>query len=133
MLYSPEAHEPIAGEPWSDDATAAIAALVAEAEDAFDDGGRRPAGRRRAARGDDPLQDVYLGGAGVVDALQRLEGADSSTCGGDYVAYLERSLDAPPDFPDQDAERSLWRARPGSGSSCSGSRPRWRTWSAWRS
>ena len=26
----------------------------------------------------------------------------------DYVPYLERSLEAAPDFPDEDAERSLW-------------------------
>ena len=31
----------------------------------------------------------------------------------DYVPYLERSLDAPPDFPDDDAERSLWAGETG--------------------
>ena len=31
----------------------------------------------------------------------------------DYVPYLEQSLDAPPDFPADDAERSLWMGETG--------------------
>ena len=31
----------------------------------------------------------------------------------DYVPYLERSLEAEPDFPDDDAERSLWLGETG--------------------
>ena len=39
MLFSPEAHEPLADESWSaETARAAIAAIVADAESAFDDG-----------------------------------------------------------------------------------------------
>src|SRR5207244_11434122 len=31
----------------------------------------------------------------------------------EYVPYLERSLEAEPDFPDEDAERSLWMGETG--------------------
>jgi len=54
------------------------------------------------------FRTVYLGGAGVVDALHRLELRGFLELRGEYVAYLERSLEAPPDFPDEDPERSLW-------------------------
>ncbi len=42
-----------------------------------------------------------------MDALRRLAGRGFVEPGRDYVPYLERSLEAPPDFPDEDAERSL--------------------------
>ena len=110
MLYSPEAHEPLAGEPWSQArARAAIAAIVADAEDAFDDGWathRRDVEEPREAT--IRFRNVYLGGAGVVEALQRLERRGFAELRRDYVPYLERSLDAPPDFPQEDSERSLW-------------------------
>jgi hypothetical protein len=39
MLFSPEAHEPLTGEPWSAErARTAITSIVADAESAFDDG-----------------------------------------------------------------------------------------------
>ena len=51
---------------------------------------------------DDPatrFRTVYLGGAGVVDALHRLARRGFVDLRRDYVPYLERSLEAPPDFP----------------------------------
>jgi len=48
-----------------------------------------------------------------VDALHRLARRGFVELRGDYVPYLERSLEAPPDFPDQDAERSLWMGETG--------------------
>ena len=42
-----------------------------------------------------------------MDALRRLAGRGFVELGRDYVPYLERSLEAPPDFPDEDPERSL--------------------------
>ena len=56
---------------------------------------------------------MYLGGAGVVDALHRLAQRGFVELQRDYVPYLERSLEAPPDFPDDDAERSLWSGETG--------------------
>jgi len=56
---------------------------------------------------------VYDGGAGVVDALYRLARRGFVELRRDYVPYLERSADAPSDFPDEDAERSLWMGETG--------------------
>ncbi len=115
MLFTPEAHEAPADEPWSAErARTAIVDIVADAEDAFDDGWQMHP--EDVEEGDDPaarLRTVYLGGAGVVDALHRLERRGFVELRRDYVPYLERSLEAPPDFPDADAERSLWMGETG--------------------
>jgi hypothetical protein len=112
MLFQPEAHEELADEPWSAErARAAIASIVADAESAFDDGWpMHPQ--------DDPgstarLRTVFLGGTGVVDALDRLARRGLVELRRDYVPYLERSLEAEPDFPDEDPERSLWMGETG--------------------
>ena len=115
MLFSPEAHEALDDEAWSaETARAAIAGIVADAESAFDDGWLvHPLD---AEDGDDPatrFRTVYLGGAGVVAALHRLQQRGFVELRGDYVPYLERSLDAPPDFPGEDPERSLWMGETG--------------------
>src|SRR5215211_1504987 len=110
MLFSPEAHEALLDTPWSaETARRAIASIVDEAESAFDDGwSMHPAD---VEEGDDPatrFRTLYLGGAGVVAALHRLERRGFVELRRDYLPYLEQSLEAGPDFPDQDAERSLW-------------------------
>ena len=115
MLFSPEAHEALVDEAWSaETAGAAIVGIVADAEAAFDDGWLvHPLD---AEPGDDPatrFQTVYLGGAGVVAALHRLQRRGFIELSRDYVPYLERSLDAPPDFPGEDPERSLWMGETG--------------------
>jgi hypothetical protein len=110
MLYSPEAHEPLTDEGWSAErARAAIAAIVADAESAFDDGWLLHP--EDAEPNDDPatrFRTVYVGGAGVVHALHALAQRGFAELRRDYVPYLERSLDAPPDFPDENPERSVW-------------------------
>ena len=115
MLFTPTAHEPLVDEPWSAErARAAIASIAADAESAFDDGW--PAHPRDVYEGDDPtarLRTVYDGGAGVVEALHRLLRRGFVELRRDYVPYLERSLEAPPDFPDEDVERSLWTGKTG--------------------
>jgi hypothetical protein len=115
MLFTPEAHEALAEEPWSDErARAAIAAIVADAENAFDDGW--PMHPQDAGPDDPPearFRTVYLGGAGVVDALDRLARRGFVELRRDYVPYLERSLEAEPDFPDEDPQRSLWMGETG--------------------
>jgi Lanthionine synthetase C-like protein len=115
MLFQKEAHEAVAGDPWSAErARAAIASIVADAEDAFDDGWPT---HERDAEGDDAVArfrtEVYTGGAGVVDALHRLARRGFVDLRRDYVSYLERSVEAEPDFPDQDSERSLWAGKTG--------------------
>jgi hypothetical protein len=108
MLFSPEAHETAAGDPWSvERARTAIAAIAADTESAFDDGWPM---HHLDNDDDDPdvrLRTVYIGGAGVVDALHRLARRGFVDLRRDYVPYLERSLAASPDFPDEDPERSL--------------------------
>jgi hypothetical protein len=48
VLFTPEAHEALADEPWSAErAGGAIASIVADAESAFDEGWDAPAGRGR--------------------------------------------------------------------------------------
>jgi hypothetical protein len=114
MLFQPEAHEVLTDEPWSAERIrTAIASIVADAESAFDDGWathpQDEANDVSAAR----RRSVYLGGAGMVDALHRLARRGFVELRRDYVPYLERSLEAPPDFPDEDAERSLWMGEAG--------------------
>jgi len=115
MLFEPEAHEVLTDETWSAETVrTAIASIVADAESAFDDGW--PTHPQDIVVDDDAstrFRTVYLGGAGVVDALRRLARRGFVELGRDYVPYLERSLDGPPDFPDEDAERSLWNGETG--------------------
>lgn len=115
MLFSPEAHDALAGEPWSADrARKAIAAIVADVEDAFDDGWpTHPLDVLEERDVSMRFRTLYLGGAGVVDALRRLAGRGLVEPERDYVTYLERSLAAGPDFPDEDSERSLWAGETG--------------------
>src|SRR5215210_5327437 len=113
MLFTPEAHEPLAGEPWSDDrARTAIASIVADAESAFDDGW--PVHPHDEDDDVSPTESRagYLGGAGVVDALRRLARRSFVELRRDYVPYLERLLEAHPDFPDRE-RRSLLQGETG--------------------
>src|SRR2546428_9492677 len=104
MLFTPEAHEPLTDEPWSAERTrTAIASIVADAESAFDDGW--PTHPQDFLEEDDAstrFRTVYLGGAGVVAALHILAKRGFVELRRDHVPYLERSLDAAPDFPDDD-------------------------------
>ncbi len=115
MLFQPDAHEALLDEPWSAErARTAIASIVADAEGAFDDGW--PTHPRDILEDGDAatrFRTVYLGGAGVVDALDRLARRCFGELRRDYVPYLERSLEAQPDFPDEDGECSLWAGETG--------------------
>jgi hypothetical protein len=115
MLFSPEAHEVLADEPWNAErARATIASIIADAEGAFDDGWLTHP--QDVVEDDDAstrFRTVYCGGAGVVDALHRLARRGFVELRRDYVPYLERSLEAEPDFPDEDPERSLWAGETG--------------------
>jgi lanthionine synthetase-like protein len=115
MLFQPQAHEALAGEPWSAEAVrTAIASIVDDAESAFDDGWpTHPEDVEDDEDASTRFRTVYLGGAGVVDALYRLARRGFVELRRDYVPYLERSLEARPDFPDEDAERSLWMGETG--------------------
>jgi len=115
MLFSPEAHEMLVDQPWSVECMRkAIASIVADAESAFGDGW--PTHPQDVDEDDDAstqFRTIYLGGAGVVHALHGLERRGFVELRRDYVPYLGRSLEARPDFPDEDSERSLWMGETG--------------------
>src|SRR5215207_1539972 len=110
MLVTPAAHEALADEQWrAERVRTAIASIVADAENAFDDGWpTHPHDIVDDGDASTRFRTVYLGGAGVVDSLHRLARRGFGDLRPDYVPYLERSLEARPDFPDEDPERSLW-------------------------
>jgi hypothetical protein len=110
MLFTREAHEALAADPWSAERLrAAIASIVTDAESAFDDGWpTHPLDADDENDARTRYRPEYLGGAGVVAAVCRLERRGFVDLERDYVPYLERSLEAQPDFPDYDPERSLW-------------------------
>jgi Lanthionine synthetase C-like protein len=78
VLFDPESHEPLVETPWSESrARAAIGAIVADAESAFDEQSLWPA---------HPLDDevtsvealaLYIGASGVIWALDELERRDA--------------------------------------------------------
>ena len=73
MLYDPGAFEPLTEEPW--DAARvhdAIAAIVADAEAAFDPDALWPAHEWDGWQAALPLKNLYVGAAGVVFALDQL-------------------------------------------------------------
>jgi hypothetical protein len=115
MLFTPEAHETLTDEPWSADrARTAIGSIVADTESAFDDGWPlHPQDEDDDVAPAARLRGVYLGGAGVVACLHRLASRGFVELRQDYRPYLERSPEAPPDFPDEDSERSLWGGEAG--------------------
>lgn len=110
MLYEPTAHEALSGHPWNAERVrAAIRAVAADAETAFADGWLGHPLDDEEGR----FRTLYMGGAGVVDALRRLGDRGLIDATRDYVPYLEASLDAPADFPEHDPRRSLWMGETG--------------------
>jgi hypothetical protein len=109
VLFDPEAHERLTEERWDPDRIrAAIREIVEDAEGAFDDGWPN---HPEDDEGERRFRTVYLGGAGVIQALDSLWRRDLCELRGDYVRYLEQRYE--PDFPDADHERSLWMGETG--------------------
>jgi hypothetical protein len=113
MLFDPRAHERLIEDIWDPGrVSAAIREIVEDAEGSFDDGwpthpqdiGEKGDEERR-------FRTVYLGGAGVVQALDSLQRRGLVELRREYVSYLERTYG--PDFPDADHERSLWMGETG--------------------
>jgi hypothetical protein len=90
VLWDPDAHEPVVQDSWDEDrALGAIREIVTDAEDAFADGwAAHPADVDADDSG--PWGGLYLGGAGVVDALRRLAARGLVELRRDYLPYLER-------------------------------------------
>jgi hypothetical protein len=109
VLFDPDVHELLIEDEWDHDrARAAIRAIAADAEAAFDEGW--PV-HPRDEPGTGPFRSVYLGGAGVVQALSVLQERGLVDLERDYVPYLEQPYEA--DFPEDDHERSLWMGETG--------------------
>jgi hypothetical protein len=117
MLFTPEAHEALADEPWSvERVRTAIAAIVADTQSAFDGGW--PLHPLDADDDDDPaarLRTMYLGGAGVVAALHRLARRDFVALRRDYVPHLEVRWKPNQTFPTGTPSAAFGTARRESG------------------
>ena len=120
MLYDLPSHEPLTERPWDEDrARAAIAAIVADTEGAFDADELWPA--HPVDLTDGPLSRVstiYLGAAGVVWALHRLERSGLADLRRDWApiaAGLYEHYLAEPDFQDtvEGTVPSLWMGEAG--------------------
>lgn len=107
-LFSPESHERLTGTAWdADRVRSAIAGVVAGVEAAFDDGWPVHPADDHDSLTTKRLRSVYMGGAGVVDALHRLARRDFVDLSRDYVPYLQESAVAPMDWCETDDTRSL--------------------------
>jgi hypothetical protein len=73
VLYDPAAFEPLTEEPWDEARVRdGIAALVADADAAFDENALWPAHEWDGWNAPHPLKNLYVGAAGVVFALDEL-------------------------------------------------------------
>ncbi len=107
-LYSPEAHEPLAGAPWDEERVRdAVAAIVADADGAYDGDALWPvadewdAGGGRARL---PLTRLYSGASGVAWALDALRRRGHAETRLDLPAVAARALEAwraDPDTPER--------------------------------
>ena len=109
MLFDPGAHERLTADAWEPDRVrAGIREIVEDAEESFADGWpNHPQDDERER----PFSTVYLGGAGVVQALDLLQGRELVELRRDYAPYLERPYEQ--DFFDWEHERSLWMGETG--------------------
>jgi Lanthionine synthetase C-like protein len=100
VLYRPEVFEPLTDEAWDEARVrAALAAIVADADDAYDQQELWPANEWDAWEAATPLKDIYVGASGVVwalDALRRRGHAESTI---DLAGAATRALER-------------WRAEP---------------------
>ncbi len=113
MLFDPHAHERLIEDAWDPDRVgAAIREIARDAEESFDDGWPTHP-QDIVDEGDETrrFRTVYIGGAGVVQALDSLQRRGLVELRRDYVSYLECRYE--PDFPDYDHERSLWNGETG--------------------
>jgi len=101
-LYDPERFEPLLGEPWAPSRVEdAIAAIVADADAAFDPEELWPAHESDASEGPVPLKSLYAGAAGVIWALDELRRSGHAESSLELARAALRTLElerAAPDF-----------------------------------
>jgi hypothetical protein len=101
VLYSPDEFEPLTDEPWDDERVrAAIRAIVADADAAFDPAGLWPANEWDAWGSTPPVKDLYCGAAGVIWALDALRRRGHAETAIDLAAAIERTLELWREAPD---------------------------------
>jgi len=93
MLFDPSAHERLTDAGWDPDSVrAAIREIAEDAESSFDDGWpTHPQDADTPEEEGRRFRTVYLGGAGVVQALDSLQRRGLVDLRRDYVSYLERA------------------------------------------
>jgi hypothetical protein len=100
VLYDPAAFEPLTDEPWDEVRVRnGIAALVADADAAFDPDALWPAHEWDGYNAPLPLKNLYVGAAGVIWALDDLRRRGFAETAVDLSAAAMRALE-------------LWRAEP---------------------
>jgi hypothetical protein len=100
VLYRPESFEPLTDEDWNESRVrGAIAAIVSDADKAYDPQSFWPANEWDAWQAATPLKNLYCGAAGVVWALDALRRRGHAETRLDLAAAAERALE-------------LWRAEP---------------------
>ena len=94
MLYRPEAFEPLSPEPWNEvRVRAAIGAIVADADAAFDPDTLWPAHEWDGWNTPLPLKNLYVGAAGVLWALHALRERGFAASRLDLRAAVLRTLE----------------------------------------
>ncbi len=100
MLYSPEEFEPLTDEPWDEERVrAAIRAIVADADAAYDPDALWPANEWDVWQSTPPVKDLYCGAGGVVWALDALRRRGHAETGIELSAAAARTLE-------------LWQTKP---------------------
>jgi hypothetical protein len=101
VLYRPDAFDPLTETPWAEAAVRdEIAAIVADAEAAFDPDDLWPADEWDAWQTPTPLKMLYVGAAGVVWALDALRRRDVVEVELDLAAAARRTLERRREEPD---------------------------------
>jgi lantibiotic modifying enzyme len=102
MLYEPKGFDALTDEPWVPARVEeAIAAIVADADAAFDPTAFWPAHEWDAQEKPLPLSGLYVGAAGVIWALDELQRRGHAESSRDLVAAVARAVElerATPDF-----------------------------------
>jgi hypothetical protein len=113
MLFDPAAHEPLTERPWDEAAVRdAVAAIVADAESAFEPDRLWPMHPREDEEESAPFTTLYLGASGVVWALERLARLGAADLSRDWAAVAAGLPERYAVHPDWEGEGapvpSLW-------------------------
>lgn len=101
MLFRPEAFEPLVDEPWDEGRCRdAIAAIVADADEAYDPEALWPANEWDLWKSEPPLKDLYCGAGGVLWALDALRRRGHAETRIDLAAAIARTIELWHEEPD---------------------------------